>query len=51
MPIALIAVIKMMSPDFASNFTTPSGIVATTIAIVMFVIAYFIGKSMMEIKL
>ncbi len=51
MPIALIGIIKMMSPEFATNFTTTSGIVATTIAIVMFVVAYVLGRKMMEIKL
>lgn len=51
MPIALIGVIKMMSPEFAANFTSTSGIISTTIAIVMFVIAYILGRKMMEIKL
>lgn len=51
MPIFMIAAIKMMSPDFAANFTTPSGIVATVVAVVIFVLAYFIGKKIMVIKL
>lgn len=51
MPIALIAVIKMMSPEFAGNFTTVTGVVSTTIAIGMFIAAYFIGKVVMEIKI
>lgn len=50
-PILLIALIKAMSPEFAANFTTPTGIFATTFAIVMFVIAYFTGKSILNIKL
>ena len=50
MPIMLIAVIKLMSPDFAANFTTPAGIIATTIAIVMFVASYFIGRAILDIK-
>lgn len=50
MPIALIAMIKMMSPDFAANFTTPTGIISTTIAIIMFVIAYYVGKAVLDIK-
>lgn len=50
MPIILIAMIKVMSPEFAENFVSPSGLVATTIAIVMFVAAYVIGKKVMEIK-
>ena len=50
MPIALISIIKFMSPDFAANFSTPSGIVATTIAIACFVGAYILGKAMLNIK-
>lgn len=50
MPVMLIAMIKMMSPDFAANFTTVSGILSTTVAIVMFVAAYFVGKAVLNIK-
>ena len=50
MPLILIAMIKFMSPEFAANFATPSGIAATTIAIGCFVGAYYIGKTMLEIK-
>lgn len=51
MPIALIGVIKMMSPEFAANFVTPTGIISTTVSIVIFVVAYFIGKSVLNIKI
>lgn len=51
MPIALVAVIKMMSPEFAGNFATPTGIISTTIAIIMFVIAYFVGNIVLSIKI
>lgn len=51
MPIALIGVIKMMSPEFAANFVTPTGIISTTVSIVIFVIAYFIGKAVLNIKM
>ena len=44
LPIGLIAVIKMMSPEFAANFVTPTGLISTTISIIIYVIAYFIGK-------
>lgn len=50
MPILLISIIKFMSPEFAANFATPSGIAATTIAIACFVGAYFLGKVMLDIK-
>ena len=50
MPIALIGMIKMLSADFAANFVTLSGIISTTIAIVLFVAAYYIGKAILNIK-
>ena len=51
MPIALISIIKMMSPEFAANFVTPTGIISTTISIIIFVVAYFIGSAVLEIKM
>lgn len=51
MPILLIAMIKMMSPEFAANFVTPTGIISTTISIIIFVVAYFVGKSVLDIKM
>lgn len=50
MPIGLIAVMKSMSPEFADNFTTFAGILATTVAVILFVISYFIGKKVLSIK-
>ena len=50
MPIVLIALIKFMSPEFAENFTTPSGIMATTAAVAMFAASYWIGKTVLDIK-
>ena len=51
MPIALIAMIKLMSADFAANFVSPAGLVSSTIALVMIVIAYVVGKWIMNIKI
>lgn len=51
MPIALVALIKVMSPEFAHNFVTPTGIISTTISIAVFVVAYFIGRSVLDIKM
>lgn len=51
LPILLVGFIKMTSPEFASNFASGSGIVATTIAIGCFVAAYFIGQKILDIKL
>ncbi len=50
MPIALIGMIKMMSPDFAANFVTLTGILSTTAAIALFVISYLVGKAILNIK-
>ncbi len=50
MPILLIGIIKVMSPEFSSKFVTLTGLVSTTIAIGLFIIAYFVGKKIMEIK-
>ena len=51
MPIVLIALIKMMSPEFAANFVTPAGLISTTVSLAIFVAAYFIGKAVLDIKL
>lgn len=51
MPIALIGIIKMMSPEFAANFVTPTGIMSTTFSIIIFIVAYFVGKSVLNIKI
>lgn len=51
MPIGLVGMIKMCSPDFAANFVTPSGIIATTIAIVFFAASYLVGKKLLDIKI
>lgn len=50
MPILLIGMIKMAGDDFARNFTSPSGLISTTIAIAAFVVAYFVGKKVMKIE-
>lgn len=50
MPIILILMIKMAGSDFASNFTTPTGILCTTIAIGTFVGAYILGRRILKIE-
>lgn len=50
MPIALIGVIKLMSPEFSANFVTPVGIISTTIAIALFAVARVVGKKVLDIK-
>ena len=50
MPVILILMIKMAGADFAANFTTPTGILCTTIAVITFVVAYFIGRKILKIE-
>ncbi len=49
MPIVLVGIIKLSSPEFASNFATPVGIISTTISIIIFAVAYFIGRMILDI--
>lgn len=51
MPIMMIAMIKSISADFAANFATATGLVSTTIGLVLFVAAYFVGRKVLDIKL
>jgi tight adherence protein B len=51
MPIALIGVIKTMSTDFGDNYRTAAGVVATTLGVICFVAAYYIGQKILDIKL
>ena len=51
MPIGIVGMIKAMSPELGKNFTTPAGLVATTIGVIMFVAAYFIGQKVLDIKI
>lgn len=50
MPVLLIAMIKMMSSEMAANFTTKTGVIATTVGVVMFIVSYFVGKKVLDIK-
>ena len=50
MPVLMIGMFNGMSPDFGANFTTPAGIMSTTISLVIYGVAYFIGSKIMDIK-
>ena len=50
MPLVIIFMINNMGCDFANNFTTPSGLVFTTLGICMFVASYFLGKKILKIE-
>ena len=49
MPIALVAMLKVASPDFADNLSSMLGVLATTIAVGIFVASYFWGKKIIDI--
>lgn len=51
MPIMLIAMIKLMSPDFGDNYATAAGVIASTIGVICFVASYYIGKKILDIRL
>lgn len=51
LPIGIVGIMKVMSPDFASNFVSGSGLIATTIGIVCFVAAYMISRKILDIKI
>lgn len=50
MPIILIGMIKLGGSDFAANFTTPMGLLCTTVAIAAFVGAYLLGRKILNIE-
>lgn len=52
MPIALIIVMRFFGgSDQAATLHTPIGVISTTIAIGIFIAAYFVGKRILQIKL
>lgn len=50
MPLIIVFMIKRMGGDFASNFTTPTGLIFTTIGVSLFVVSYFLGKKILSIE-
>lgn len=50
MPVAMIGMFKVMSPEFGGNFTSGAGIASTTVALVIYALAYILGRNIMEIK-
>lgn len=50
LPVLMIMLMKGSSEDFARNFASPAGILSTTVALILTVVAYLIGKKVMDIK-
>lgn len=50
MPVVLVGMLKMSSGTFADNLSSFVGVLVTTIAIVLFVVAYFWGQKIIDIS-
>ena len=50
MPIALVAMLKSTSPSFAENLSSFLGVFVTTVAVGVFVGAYFWGQKIIDIR-
>lgn len=50
MPVMMIGMFKMISPDLAENFTSVGGLISTTISLVIYGASYAIGRNIMDIK-
>lgn len=50
MPIMMIGLFKILSPDMADNFTTTAGIASTTVSLIIYAIAFIWGRNIMDIK-
>lgn len=49
-PVVMMLLLRLMSTTFSSSFATIPGIVAMSIAIVIFIISYKLGQKIMDIK-
>lgn len=49
-PVVMVLMIRTMSSTFSASFATPAGIVATTVAIGIFIAAFKLGQSIMNVK-
>ena len=51
MPVIMVALFKGMSSDFGENFATVAGVLSTTIALVLYGVAFKLGRQIMNIKI
>jgi tight adherence protein B len=49
-PVVMVLLLKAMSSDFAAGFSSAIGVVAITVAVGIFVVAYKLGQKIMDIK-
>lgn len=50
MPIILVGMMRSLNANFAANLASPVGVVATTVAIALFVVSYFWGQKIIDIR-
>ena len=49
-PVVMVLLLRMMSSSFAASFSTAAGVMAITVAIGIFIIAFRIGQKITDIK-
>lgn len=50
MPIALVGLLKVTNESFASNLSSVVGVLVTTVAVVLFLVAYFWGQKIIDVR-
>ena len=51
MPVAMIGILTLLSPDFRHGLTTAAGAVSIAIALVLNAVAWTVIKNIMEVEL
>lgn len=49
-PVVIVMMLRLMSSSFAESFATVGGVIANTVAIVIFVISYFMGMKILDVR-
>lgn len=50
LPVVIVLMMRLMSPDFAESFSSIIGVIGLTVTVVMTVIAYKLGQKITDIK-
>lgn len=50
MPIIMVLMMKSVGEDFSRNFVTPTGLISTSIAVIIFIASYFLGRKILKIE-
>ena len=51
MPVGMILMMKLISPDFAANFATPSGLISLLISLACCVVSYMMGRKILDFNI